>query len=74
MQAKLDNTQMAERARGIVKAAILEGDPEAKNLLAISIYDNKPVYIVYTVLHRVIWQVKDKKVYNRSTRKMYAMK
>ena len=45
---------MMERERGTVKVEILEGNPEAKNLLAISIYDSKPVYFLSTVIDRVI--------------------
>ena len=74
MQTKLDNKDMAQKARGTIKVAVLEGDPGAKYLLAISIYDSKPVYFLSSVLDRVYWQIKTRKVYNPSTRKMYVMK
>ena len=65
---------MAEKARGTIKVAVLEGDPGVKYLLAISIYDSKPVYFLSSVLDKVYWQIKTRKVYNPSTRKMYVMK
>ena len=74
MQTKLDNKDVAEKARGIVKVIVVEGDPGAKYLLVISIYDSKPVYFLSSVLDRVYWQIKTRKVYNPSTHKIYVMK
>ena len=57
-----------------MKVAVLKGDHGVKNLLAILINDSKSVYFLSSVLGRVVWLTKTRKVYNPSTRKVYVMK
>ena len=45
---------MTEKARGTMKVTVLKGNHGVKNLLAILIYDSKPVYFPSTVLDRVV--------------------
>lgn len=52
------------KARGTVKAAVLEGDDEVDNFVAVSCYDQKPVYFITTMAECIKWVIKQKKVYS----------
>ena len=51
---QLDNTNMAERARGTVKVVVFEGDTETNHSVAISICNSTPVHLSYSVIDKVI--------------------
>jgi len=55
------------RARGIVKAAVLKGDPQVKDMIAFSVYDTKPVHFISTAATSLKWIKKKKLVYNKVT-------
>ena len=41
--------------RGTVKAAVLDGDPDVPNLVAVSYYDQKPVHFLSTICESIHW-------------------
>ena len=47
-----------------VKAAVLRGDNECPDLVAIMFYDSKPVHFLSTVAESIEWITKDKKVWS----------
>ena len=50
--------------RGTVKAAVLEGDLDCTNLVALSVYDSKPVYYLSMVYSKLRWVEVKKDVCN----------
>jgi hypothetical protein len=60
--------------RGTTKAAVLEGDPEYKDLVAFSVYDTKPVHFLSTAYTNLHWIEIAKKVYNKDSRISIVMK
>jgi hypothetical protein len=56
--------------RGTVKAAVLKGDPDCPNLVAVSVYDTKPVHFIFMFCENIEWTVKKRQVYNKATNKM----
>lgn len=55
------------KVKGTVKAAVLKGDPMCPDLLAVSVYDTKPVHFLTMVAERIEWITKERKVYNPLT-------
>jgi hypothetical protein len=47
--------------RGTTKAAVLEGDPECRDLVAFSVYDTKPVHFLSMACTDLSWKEKTKK-------------
>ena len=50
--------------RHTVKVAVLRGDEVCKDLLAVSIYDTKPVYFLTSVASEIKWIEKRRKVFD----------
>lgn len=50
-----------EKVRNTVKVAVLKGDEVIKDLVAVSIYDTKPVYLLSNACERVEWVSKEKR-------------
>jgi hypothetical protein len=71
-EAKTKRLQMA--ARGTVKAAILKGDKDCKDLVACSFYDTKPVHILSMLCDSIKWIEKYRLVYDPEQAKMVGMK
>ena len=46
-----------------MKAAVLQGDPEVPDLLAVSYYDQKPVHFLSTICQKIEWVQCEKKVF-----------
>ena len=46
IQEEVKNKKKQEDVRGTTKAVVLEGDPKCPHLVAISVYDTKPVNIL----------------------------
>jgi hypothetical protein len=46
------NKNSAALVRGTTKAAVLEGDPECPNIVAFSVYDQKPVNFLSTCIEQ----------------------
>jgi hypothetical protein len=59
--------------RGTVKAAVLEGDPDCPNLVAVSVYDTKPVHFITMVSECIEWVTKSRKVWNAALQAMVSM-
>jgi hypothetical protein len=57
------NEQAAVRRK--TKAAVLEGDPDCKDLMAFSVYDTKPVHFLSTACTLLSWKEKSKRVFDR---------
>ena len=54
-QLEVQNIKEVEKVRNTIKVAVLEGDAQTKDLLAISYYDSKPCYFLSTVINKVNW-------------------
>ena len=52
------------RQRGTLKAAVLTGDSECKKLVAASIYDTKPIYLISSACEKVEWKKKECKLWH----------
>ncbi len=64
IQNEETNNKKAEKIRGMMKAAVLEGDPNCPNVVAFSVYDTKPVHFLSTNIAHLRWIEKQKKVYD----------
>jgi hypothetical protein len=51
--------------RGKTKAAVMEGDPDCKDLVAFSVYDTKPVHFLSTACTSLSSKEKSKRVFDR---------
>jgi len=60
--------------RGTTKAAILEGDPDCPEMVAFSVYDQKPVNFVTSACTNLLWKEKSKKVWDSDAVMNVAMK
>ena len=49
--------------QGTVKAAVLQGDPEVPDLLAVLNYHQKPVHFLSTICEKIKWVQCEKKVF-----------
>lgn len=58
IQQEAPTLKLAEATRGTTKAARLSGSSKCPNLLAVSLYDTKPVHILSTAAKEVRWIVK----------------
>ena len=56
------NVKRAEALKGTTKAAVLKNSVDSPDLLAVSVYDTKPVHLMSTVSESIRWIVKQKKV------------
>ena len=56
--------------RGTVKAAVLEGDSDVPNLVAVSYYDQKPVHFLSTICESIQWIQCQKQVYCSETQQL----
>jgi len=59
--------------RGAVKAAVLKGDPQCPDLIAVSVYDNKPVHFMSMVAESIQWIKKTRRAWNRDSNKVESM-
>ncbi|KAL7562479.1 hypothetical protein ACA910_005453 [Epithemia clementina (nom. ined.)] len=74
MQEEVNNPTELRRVRGTVKAAVLVGDSEIPNLVAVSYYDQKPVHFLFTICKSIRWVQCEKKVYCVETKQMEVVK
>ena len=51
--------------RGEVKVVVMKGEAKYPDVLACSIYDTNPVYIILTVAENVNWTPIKKKIYSK---------
>jgi len=66
--------QSLATTRGTMKAAILEGDNKCPELVAINIYDNKPVHFLTMSCDSIAWIEKKRNAWNPIARKMDEVK
>ena len=57
------------KVRNTVKVAILKGDSVCQNLICVSLYDSKPVYLLTNACTEVKWIKKSRKVYSTKDQK-----
>ena len=69
-EKKADVTTM----RGLVKAAVLEGDNDCPELVSMSLYDNEPVHFISMACDSVKWVERKRSVWNQVERKMVDVK
>ena len=63
-QAVKMNAKKAEALKGTTTAARLINSTDSPDLLAICVYDNKPVHLLSMVAESVEWMAKQRKVYH----------
>jgi hypothetical protein len=68
------NPKEADKVRGTIKAAVLEGDPSCPSLICMSYYDAKDVYFMSTAATEIKWVVKERSVYDKNAQKLVKMK
>ena len=57
------------KGRGTVKAAKLTGDPGCPNLIAVSLYNTKPVHFFSAALDSIKWIEQKREVWDNSKRR-----
>jgi hypothetical protein len=74
IQKEEKNLKMAELMRGITKVARLTGSTKCLDLLAVSLYDTKPVHLLSTTAQEVRWMEKQRGEWRASAQKKAMMK
>lgn len=74
MQEFQKNAKEADKVRGTIKAAVLEGDLACPNIVCMSYYDAKDVYFMSTAATEITWVEKERNVYNKEEQKVVKMK
>ena len=74
MQEELNNRKEQEKVRGTVITAELVGDSKCPSLIAVSVYDTKPVHFLSMSAENIKWVEKKREVYDRSIGRMTTMK
>ena len=67
LQEEEKNITEIRKVRGTCKAAVLQGDPDVPDLVAVSYYDQKPVHFLSTICEEIQWIVKQRQVYDVDT-------
>ena len=62
------NANKADALKGTTKAAILKNSADTPDMIAVSVYDNKPVHLMSTVCEKVEWVEKKRKVWCAAAR------
>ena len=74
LQEEKTSPSEIRQVRGTVKAAVLEGDSEMPDLVAVSYYNQKPVHFLSTICESIKWIQCEKKVYCVDTDQVESMK
>jgi Transposase IS4 len=74
IQEEVKNKKDITKVRGTIKAAVLKGDRDCPDLIALSMYDSKPVNFLSMVAEEIKWIECKKKVYCKDTGKNETMK
>ena len=64
-KTEVQNDNLVLQQKGTVKVAVLDGDPDIKQIIAISYYYSKPIYFFSTVVRNVEWIELTLKCFNR---------
>ena len=67
------NVNKAELIKGTTMAAVLKNSVDTPDMLAVSVYDTKPVHLMSTVGECVEWVVKKRKVWSKDAGEMKVM-
>ena len=68
IQKEVKSKSQQGEVRGTVRAAVLMNNPNAPNMLSISVYDTKPVHFLTMHEYSVVWVKCKRLVYNKVTR------
>jgi Transposase IS4 len=69
LQEEVKNRNEQLKVRGTVKAAVLKGDDDCVNLVAVSVYNTKPVHFLSMSCELIEWITKERKVFSSNTGK-----
>ena len=72
-QEEVKRKEDLEKVRHTVKAAVLKGDSVIQNLVAVSLYDTKPVYFLSSACEGIKWITKARKVYDQRKQSTFKM-
>ena len=67
IQDEVKNKEEQNMVRGTVKAAELVGNLSCKSLLAILVYDTKPVHFLTMAAKRIYWEEKIREVWDKNS-------
>ena len=74
LQDEKTNQKEQEKVRGTVCAAELVGDITCPSLIAVSVYDTKPVHFLTMAVEKIFWEEKSKEVYDKEMKRMKQIK
>ena len=74
LQEEITNPKIQETVRGTVHAAELLGDPYCPSLVAVSVYDTKPVHFLIMATERIFWEEKSREVSDKATNQIVKIK
>lgn len=66
LQKEVSKKEDQERVRNTVHAAVVKGDSVCSDLVCISVYDTKPVYILSNACTEIKWTKKERKVWSKA--------
>ena len=69
LQEEVKTKDELARVRGTLKVAKLVGDEKLQGLVAVSLYDTKPVYVLTNAIEQVKWIQKDRQLYDKTQNK-----
>jgi hypothetical protein len=72
-QEEIQKKSIEATVRGTVKAAVLEGDADCPNLVAVSVYDTKPVHFISMVSECIEWITKSRKMWNKAVQALVSV-
>ena len=58
------------KERNTTKAAVLRDNPECPDLVAVAVYDTKPVHFLSMICDSIKWVLKTQKVYSKNKSKV----
>ena len=70
IQEEVQDEAAQAQVRGTVKGAVLTGDVDCPDLVAVSVYDTKPVHFLSMACKEIKWIQKKRKVYDKATSTM----
>ena len=74
LQEEASNKKYQEKFRGTVRAAELIGDKDCPSLIAVSVYDTKPVHFLTMATEKILWEKKSRDTFDKATNRTVTMK